>query len=47
MGSKLGGSYYKTRFCDVVDPPPEETRTGEEVVAMMLTKLKGETHESP
>lgn len=45
--ARYGGSCYKLRFCDIINPPPEETRSGEEVKAMMLAKLKGAEHESP
>nr|DAH89109.1 MAG TPA: hypothetical protein [Caudoviricetes sp.] len=29
----------KTRYIDIIDPPPEETRTGEEIIAQMKSKL--------
>jgi len=34
-----GGGYIKTRYIDIIDPPPEETRTGAEIVAQMKAKL--------
>ena len=44
-----GGGYIQTRYIDIIAPPPEETRTGEEIVAQMKRKLGqigGEVDES-
>lgn len=44
-----GGNYIKTRYIDIIDPPPEETRTGEEIIAQIKEKLDrigGEPDES-
>lgn len=34
-----GGGYIKARYIEIIDPPPEETRTGEEIIAQMKAKL--------
>lgn len=34
-----GGGYIKARYIDIIDPPPEETRTGDEIIAQMKAKL--------
>lgn len=34
-----GGGYIKARYIEIIEPPPEETRTGEEIVAQMKAKL--------
>jgi len=34
-----GGEYIKTRYIEIIDPPPEETRTGEEIIAQIKAKL--------
>ena len=34
-----GGGYIKARYLEIIDPPPEETRTGEEIIAQMKAKL--------
>ena len=34
-----GGGYIKARYIEIIEPPPEETRTGAEIVAHMKTKL--------
>ncbi len=34
-----GGGYIKVRYIEIIDPPPEETRTGEEIIAQMKAKL--------
>lgn len=28
-----GGGYIKARYIEIIDPPPEETRTGEEIIS--------------
>lgn len=33
--------YIATRYSDIIFPPPEETRTGEEVIAHIKDELKG------
>ena len=41
-----GGGYLKLRYTDIIDPKPEETRTGEEIVDHvkgMLANLGGDT----
>lgn len=41
-----GGGYLKLRYMDIIDPKPEETRTGEEIVQHLsekLAKLGGDT----
>lgn len=35
------GSYIKKRFADILNPPPEDTRTGEEVIQHIMKKLRG------
>lgn len=47
IAARYGGSCYKKQFCDIINPPPVETRTGEEIKTMMLAKLKGVKYESP
>ena len=34
-----GGGHIKVRYIEIIDPPPEETRTGEEIIAQMKAKL--------
>ena len=34
-----GSGYIKARYIEIIDPPPEETRTGEEIIAQMKAKL--------
>ncbi len=34
-----GGGYIKNRYIEIINPPPEETRTGEEIIAQMKAKL--------
>lgn len=36
-----GGSYLKVRYHDVLHPKPEETRTAEEIIAHVVSGLKG------
>ena len=36
-----GGQFVKMRFYDILHPPPEDTRTEEEVVAQVMRALKG------
>ena len=36
---QVGGSYIKERFADILDPPKEETRTAQEVIDNIKTKL--------
>lgn len=36
---QAGGSYIKARYIEIVDPPKEETRTAEEVIDRIKTKL--------
>lgn len=41
-----GGTVMKSRYMDLIDPKPEETRTGEEIVQHVsekLAKLGGDT----
>lgn len=43
-----GGGYLKTRYYDVINPQPEETRTPEEIISGIKTKLArigGETED--
>ena len=43
-----GGGYLKTRYYDVINPRPEETRTPEEIVSSIKAKLArigGETED--
>lgn len=35
-----GGEFIISRYCDIIKPPPEETRTGEEIIAHILGKLE-------
>ena len=37
---QVGGSYIKMRYADIIDPPKEETRTAEEVIDDIRTKLE-------
>ena len=34
-----GGGYIQARFYDILHPQQEETRTGEEIVALMKEKI--------
>lgn len=34
------GHYMTKRYVEIINPPPEETRTGEEIVESILSKLK-------
>jgi hypothetical protein len=34
-----GGGYIKARYIEIIDPPKEETRTGEEIITQMKAKL--------
>lgn len=34
-----GGGYIKARYIEIIEPPPEETRTGKEIIAQMKAKL--------
>lgn len=36
-----GGSYIKLRWYDVIHPKPVETRTAEEIIAQVTSRLKG------
>lgn len=36
-----GGSYIKIRWYDVIHPKPVETRTAEEIIAQVTSRLKG------
>lgn len=43
-----GGGYLKTRYYDVINPRPEETRTPEEIISSIkakLTRIGGETED--
>ena len=35
-----GGEYLKTRYCDAINPKPEETRTSDEIIAHIRKKLE-------
>jgi len=35
-----GGTCLTAKWADIVDPPPEETRTAEEVIAHVLQGLR-------
>lgn len=35
-----GGSYMNRRYIDIVNPPPEETRTAAEIIAQIKGKLR-------
>lgn len=37
---KTGGSYMKLRYTEIIDPKPEDTRTGSEIVSHMKEKLR-------
>ena len=39
--AKVNGSYIKKRYSEIINPPPEETRTPEEVIEHMKNKLHG------
>lgn len=34
-----GGGYMKQKYSDMVNPKPEETRTGQEIIEMMKQKI--------
>lgn len=34
-----GGGYMKQKYSDMVNPKPEETRTGQEIIDMMKNKI--------
>lgn len=34
-----GGSYLTMRFADVIDPKPEETRSSEEIISDIKSRL--------
>ena len=34
-----GGSYMNRRYIDIVNPPPEETRTADDIIGLMRQKL--------
>lgn len=34
-----GGSYINVKFADIINPPPAETRTGDEIIEHMKAKL--------
>lgn len=36
-----GGPYLQSRYSDLLDPKPEETRTPQQVKQQMLKKLRG------
>ena len=38
-GKYAGGSYMKQRYIDIIDPKPEEKRTGSEIIDMLKNKL--------
>ena len=34
-----GGSYYKMRFAEIIEPPKAETRTSDEIISSILDGL--------
>ena len=34
-----GGGYMKQKYSDMINPKPEETRTGQEIINMMKNKI--------
>lgn len=34
------GSYPKTRWADIINPPKEETRTADEIIALVKKRLE-------
>ena len=36
----FGGRHFEARFIDVIEPPPEETRTSDEIVENIREKIK-------
>lgn len=34
-----GGVHIESRYCDVIDPKPEETRTSEEIISSIKEKI--------
>jgi len=40
IGISLRGQYLEQHFMDIIHPKPEETRTPEEIIADIRTKLK-------
>lgn len=41
ISARLFGQYVHKRFADIINPPPEETRTPEEVINLMKDKIRG------
>lgn len=35
-----GGQYMKDRFCDIINPPKEDDRSGVEIVESIKEKLR-------
>lgn len=36
----FGGRHFETRFIDVIEPKPEETRTADEIIENIRDKIK-------
>lgn len=34
----VGGSYIKTAYADIIDPKPQDSRTGEEIADEIIKK---------
>lgn len=35
-----GGSYLKARWADIINPPKEDTRTADEIIALVKKRLE-------
>ena len=38
---QVGGSYVKARYAEIIDPPKEETRTADQIIDNIRSKLEG------
>lgn len=38
---RYGGSYVKMRYAEIIDPPKEETRSADEIIDSIRSKLEG------
>ena len=38
---RVQGGYIKSRYIDIVDPMPKETRTSEEIISNIKSKILG------
>lgn len=40
VASRLSGAYLQHKYEDIIHPKPQDTRTGEEIIAHMKSKLR-------